>query len=343
MDFDSLRTRRLLLRSPRLTDLDVLARRRNDPLVAQYQDWTLPYSRQSARRALDEAIAAAGPKDEHWFMITVADPADTEVLGDLAVHLSNGARTAEIGYTFDPQVWGRGYAVEAAEAVVTYLFETVGVSRVAGRLHPDNIASAQVLERIGMTFEGHTRLSHWLGDQNSDDWIYAITRADWEDWQSRPVTAPARLDLVEIDEELSWPIVRLRTHKSQERFVAPMLASYADALFPEVIDGAPVVPWMRGVHADDEWVGFVMLALTTSAHPEPYLWRLLVDRRHQRRGIGRRILDEVVQQCRAWGDTSLLTSWVEGRGSPQPFYERYGFVPTGRIPDDETEGRLLFP
>ena len=32
----------------------------------------------------------------------------------------------------------------------------------------------------------------------------------------------------------------------------------------------------------------VMLALVTDAHPKPYLWRLLVDRRHQRRGIGRR-------------------------------------------------------
>ena len=64
-------------------------------------------------------------------------------------------------------------------------------------------------------------------------------------------------------------------------------------MFPESIDGAPVVPWMRAIEADGELVGFVMLAITTEAHPEPYLWRFLIDRMHQRRGIGSAALDLV--------------------------------------------------
>jgi hypothetical protein len=39
------------------------------------------------------------------------------------------------------------------------------------------------------------------------------------------------------------------------------------------------------------------------------------------------------------GDSTLLTSWVEGRGSPRPFYLRNGFEPTGKIVDEETEAR----
>ena len=58
---------------------------------------------------------------------------------------------------------------------------------------------------------------------------------------------------------------------------------------------------MRAVYGDDELVGFVMLALVTAAHPEPYLWRLLVDRLHQRRGIGRRVLDLMVEECETRG------------------------------------------
>jgi hypothetical protein len=38
----------------------------------------------------------------------------------------------------------------------------------------------------------------------------------------------------------------------------------------------------------------------------------------------------------------LLTSWGEGRGSPGPFYQGYGFETTGRIVDEETEARLTF-
>jgi diamine N-acetyltransferase len=82
-----------------------------------------------------------------------------------------------------------------------------------------------------------------------------------------------------------------------------------------------------------------MLALRTDHHPEPFLWRLLIDRRHQRRGIGGRVLDLIADECRSMGDPTLVTSWGEGKGSPRPFYVRHGFEPTGRQFDDETEAR----
>ena len=146
-------------------------------------------------------------------------------------------------------------------------------------------ASAMVLERVGMLFEGHTKSSFWLGDDNSDDWIYGMTRGAWEVWRDRPRQRPVIVRLVEIDADSMSDVRRLTTHKSQERFVSPVASSYGDALLPEVIDGAPVVPWMRAIEADGELVGFMMVALTTDAHPEPYLWRLLIDRLHQR-GVG---------------------------------------------------------
>jgi GNAT superfamily N-acetyltransferase len=118
-----------------------------------------------------------------------------------------------------------------------------------------------------------------------------------------------------------------------------MARSYADALFPEVVNGAPAVPWLRAVQADGELVGFVMLALRTEHHPEPYLWRLLIDRRHQRRGIGRIVLELVAAECTSRGDATLVTSWTEGKGSPGPFYLQNGFEPTGNLIVDETEAR----
>ncbi|MEM8708047.1 MAG: GNAT family N-acetyltransferase, partial [Actinomycetota bacterium] len=65
------------------------------------------------------------------------------------------------------------------------------------------------------------------------------------------------------------------------------------------------------------------------------------DRRHQRRGIGDRVLDLVIEQCRAWNAASLLVSYVEDIGGPEPFYRRRGFVPTGEIIDGEIEARLM--
>ena len=337
--FTSIRTERLLIRPFQADDAVGLAERRNDPEVALYQDWIVPYPMELAEKLVLELVAMDGPQNDEWWMAAVCDIDSGEVVGDLALHLGQNERTAEVGYTLATENWGNGYAVEALEALVEYLFGDLGVTRVFGMLHPDNRASAMVLERTGFLFEGHTKSSFWEGDEVSDDWIYGLTRSDWETWRDRLQSPPIDVGLVEVALENERVISNLATHKTQESMVAPVGRSFTAALFPEVIDGAPLVPWMRGIVADDEMVGFVMLALSSTHHREPYLWRLLIDRLHQRRGIGGRVLDLIAGECRAMGDSALLTSWVEGKGSPRPFYERHGFEPTGNILDGETEAR----
>ncbi len=339
--FTPIRTQRLLIRTPVPEDVEPLVARRNDPDTARFQTWGLPFLRERARYLVEDSIAMGGPQNDQWWMATVVDAATGDVVGDLAYHLSWERRTAEVGYTFAREHWGRGYAVEATEALVAYSFEQVGATRVCGMLHPDNPASAMVLERCGMLFEGHTRSSFWVGDEVSDDWLYGMTRDDWERWRTRPQQPPDQVTLVEISAGNAADVARLATHKSQERFVAPVSQSYGDALFPEEENGAPIVPWMRAVAADGELVGFVMLALSTEHHPEPFLWRLLIDRLHQRRRIGDKVVDLVAAECRTRGDRTLLVSWVDGKGSPLPFYLRNGFEPTGRVVDGEVEGRKV--
>jgi len=334
-----IRTERLLLRPVRLGDEAALTERRSHPDVARYQSWTPPYPPKRAAAMIAEIAAMPHPVDDHWWMLVIADPDDTVTYGDLAIHLGWGARSAEIGFTLAREHWGDGYATEALGALVDRLFADLPMTRVEGRLHPDNIASAMVLERTGFIYEGQTRLSYWVGEDNTDDRIYGLTRSDRTAWLTRPAAAPEEVRLVEIDTRNERAVCRLATHKSQERFVAPMMPSFVDALFPEVVDGYPVVPWFRAVEADGDLVGFVMFAETTEHHAEPYLWRLLIDRLHQRRGIGGRVLELVARHCAERGDRTLLTSWIEGRGSPGSFYEAHGFVLTEEIVDGETEAR----
>jgi diamine N-acetyltransferase len=208
-------------------------------------------------------------------------------------------------------------------------------------LHPENSGSAMVLERTGFEFEGRTRLSYWVGDENTDDLIYGITREGWETLRTRPRTPPGHVDLIEVTSENAAAEDRLVTHQSQRKFVSPVTKSLADALVPPMVDGRLVEPWYRAIQADDEIVGFVMLALTNDVHVEPYLWRFVIDRLHQRRGIGASALGIIIDQCRVWGAESLLVSWGPGRGSPAPLYLRHGFVATGKLDDGEIAARLI--
>lgn len=65
----------------------------------------------------------------------------------------------DIGFAFLPQYWGRGYAYEAASAVMTYGVETLGLKRIVAITSVDNDSSARLLEKLGLRFERMLKLS----------------------------------------------------------------------------------------------------------------------------------------------------------------------------------------
>ncbi|MDX1449889.1 MAG: GNAT family protein, partial [Acidimicrobiia bacterium] len=90
--FEPIRTDRLVLRAFEASDLDAFHARRNDPDVARYQNWTMPYPRERASKVVDEVIAMAGPANDDWWMGTVALADTGEVIGDFAINLTWDSR-----------------------------------------------------------------------------------------------------------------------------------------------------------------------------------------------------------------------------------------------------------
>jgi RimJ/RimL family protein N-acetyltransferase len=332
------RTARLTLRLMRSSDAEAHTAYRNDPEVAKHQLWELPYP-------VEKAVASFAEQDDRDDIVpgewtTLAVELDGTLIGDVVTNVDPTGGVAEIGFTLARRFQGHGYATEAASTLVEDLVERVGVGRVYGELDPVNVASQRVLENAGLVFEAVTRRSFlWRGEW-TDNMHYGATAEEYRAWRDRPTAPPDVVRLVPVTEDNYRAYGALATHHSQQRFVAPMLQSYADALFPEVVDGAPVVPRLRGIEADGEPAGFLMLAEATPAHAEPFLWRLLVDRMHQGRGIGRTALGLLVAGLRDEGHRSLMTSWQEGPGGPQPFYSGLGFTGTGERHDGEVVARL---
>ncbi len=339
--FEPLATERFVIRPIRPDDVEALWRRRNDASTAEYQNWTLPYSRDRAQQLVDEMVGFdAQPPPDGWIQLAIDDAASGAPVGDLALGLSFGGRCAELGWTIDADQRGRGVATEAAIALASWLFDTVGVTRVAAQMHPENTASVRVCERLGMVFEGHTRNSYWVGDVNSDDWIFAMTPEAWRAWSDRPRSRPARVELVAVDASNLAAVERLATNRSQEHMVASMAGSFADAYVSMTRPVSPVVPCFRAVVADGDVVGFAMVREPTAERPDGYLWRLLIDRMHQRRGIGTRVVELVRDHVASLGASGLTVSWVSGPGSPEPMYLGCGFVPTGEFDHGEVLARL---
>jgi len=136
-------------------------------------------------------------------------------------------------------------------------------------------------------------------------------------------------------------VLALRTTPEQGRFVSSIANSMAEAAeCPEA------KPWHRAVYADERPVGFVMLSWNVEPQPPGikgpwFLWKLLIDYRHQRQGYGQEVVRQVVDLVRANGGTELLTSYVPGEHGPAGFYSLLGFTPTGDVdPDGEIMMRL---
>jgi RimJ/RimL family protein N-acetyltransferase len=338
---DGLRTERFLLRPFRPDDVESFIRYRTDPSTAQWQSWKLPLTVEKATEIVTSCARTDRLIDGEWTGFVITDPTTNEAMGDISFCPDWNRRSAELGYTLGREHRGRGVVTEAAHAVITWLFSDAYFHRVHAALHPDNHASAAVLERLGFVYEGTLVESFWLEDECSDDPQYRLLRSDWVAWNNRPRHKPGTVELVEVTATNLNDVYKLVTHRSQERFVAPVPLSLAQILVPNNDDaGGRVVPRYRAVEADGEIVGFVLMETSTATSPDPYLWRLLIDRMHQRRGIGRRVLDLVVQWCRERGDKQLEVSYMEGIGSPAPLYLGYGFVPTGKVVDDEIVARL---
>ena len=146
-----LRTDRLTLRPLREDDIDVVFAYRNDPEVSALQDWDLPVTRERVTRQVSETWTELTPGDARNIGIEV----DGELVGDLYVGLDEhnvvGEHgVAEIGFTLRPQHQGKGYATEAAAAVIDDLITRLGCHRVVAQLSPLNAASQRVLERLGL-------------------------------------------------------------------------------------------------------------------------------------------------------------------------------------------------
>jgi diamine N-acetyltransferase len=148
------------------------------------------------------------------------------------------------------------------------------------------------------------------------------------------------VDLRPIDATNREAVLALRVSPDQLEFVSSVEDSLREAA--QEPDGR-AIQW--ALYDDDAPVGFVMISdeVGGPGYIAHYLWKLLIDERHQRRGYGTAALDLVAEYFRARPGVEVMwTSAGQGEGSPIPFYERYGFERTGEIVfDDEVLLRLL--
>jgi RimJ/RimL family protein N-acetyltransferase len=133
------------------------------------------------RAALERKIGETSlAEDDDSLSFAVELKATGEMVGDaLLVLVSAEHRTGEIGYVFNPEYHGRGYATESAELLLRLAFEEFGMHRVIARLELRNEASVRLLERLGMRREAHFVENELVKGEWQSELVYALLDREW--------------------------------------------------------------------------------------------------------------------------------------------------------------------
>ena len=167
-------TPRLRLRVPVVEDAAaIFDAYTQDAQVARYTTWS-PHRSLDETRMFLEQYCEAGRKSGTVFswLMTMSEGGDAAGIIDFRL----AACRAEVGYVLAQPFWGHGLMTEAAGAVVEWLIAQPEIHRVWATVHPENVASQRVLEKVGMAREGVLR--RWavfpnLGPVPRDVWSFA--------------------------------------------------------------------------------------------------------------------------------------------------------------------------
>ena len=177
--FEDLTTPRLVLRRLRPEDAEPMFRYRSHPVVSRFQSWA-PGAPSVTAAFIEEQIRIEPDTPGTWLQLGIVASDSGELIGDCGIRFPPGtSRDVELGMTLAAQHQGRGYAMEALEAVLEYVFERLGKRRVYGSVDPRNVRSLKLLERAGLSREAHFRESLWFKGAWADDVIYAMLVGEW--------------------------------------------------------------------------------------------------------------------------------------------------------------------
>ena len=175
-----IRTERLTLRPFTRGDVDAVYayRRRED--VARYL-FDVALSREECALAVQQRIGqVALEADGDKIILAVDLNQNGSVVGEVSLILrSADARQGEVGWIFDPEYQGQGYATEASTAILDLGFGPGDLHRISARCDSRNGASWRLMERLGMRREAHFREHALFKGEWDEEFVYAMLRREW--------------------------------------------------------------------------------------------------------------------------------------------------------------------
>ena len=174
----TIETERLLLRKITLSDASDMFEYASNPEVSQYTMWSTHTSIEDTKYFLQSLTKMYKRRElVDWGIVHKAEKKFIGTCGFVEWSMTHSR--AEIGYALSRRYWGEGYMSEAVNAVIEFGFREMSLNRIMARCEVNNIASARVMEKVGMQMEGILRQHLFVKDRYWDLKIYSILREEF--------------------------------------------------------------------------------------------------------------------------------------------------------------------
>ncbi len=174
-----LETKRLVLEKLEMKHDKAFYSYRSDVETNKYQGW-IPYALEDCQHFIKNRIAKEFNEPGTWYQFAIILQDSNEMIGDFGVHFLDGdEHQVEIGCTINKKHHRKGYAKEAASAIITHLFCNLKKHRIIASVDPLNTPSILLIEKLGFRKEAHFKESILINGQWVDDVIYAILGKEW--------------------------------------------------------------------------------------------------------------------------------------------------------------------
>ena len=174
-DLPTLETERLILRKMVLNDAEAVFAYASNSEVSRYTLWETHRSIEDSRAFLEFATQKyenGGEPD--WGIVYRGNGCLVGACG--LVNWEAEHARAEVGFVLSREYWGRGLMSEAVQAILRFGFERMNLNRIEARCIAENAASARVMEKAGMFYEGTLRQREYIKGAYRDIKLYAILK-----------------------------------------------------------------------------------------------------------------------------------------------------------------------
>lgn len=174
-------TDRLILRRFSIDDAeDMYNNWASDDEVTRFLTWPTHTDIDVSKHILNDWISRYS--DGGYFNWAMEYKETGKVIGIISVvKLNEDTEAADIGYCMSRALWGRGLMPEALKAVITYLFDVVGLNRIAAYHDVNNPKSGRVMDKAGMKPEGILRAAGKNNLGICDEVWHSVIRSDRSD------------------------------------------------------------------------------------------------------------------------------------------------------------------